>query len=126
MKTKIIKKTNLGFGFSEIFTALILATLLYGSYLYVPLVYKSQELQTIVKDYTFKTGSATPEMLKAAVMEDAKSKLNIDLNFDDVIVTMENDRTVIQATWRPVILIPLIEYRIHKTFTVSYERKQLK
>lgn len=119
-----IKKSNSGISVTDIIFGLVLVAAIYGSYLYIPLVYKSQELEMIAKDYTFKSGGASNEMLKQAVLEDAKRKADITLNEDDVLIIRDGDRTKIQVTWRPVIELPF-GFKIPRTFTVEYERKQL-
>jgi hypothetical protein len=124
MKTSFIKK-NLGISITDALFGIVIFSAIYGSYLYIPLVYKSQELQDICKDYTFKAGGATPEVLRNAVIEDAKRRLEITLNPDDVIVTRENDRVKIKATWHAAVIVPVIDYPIPRDFTVEYERKQL-
>ncbi len=124
MKTKFIKKSNSGVSATDIIFGLLIVAAIYGSYLYIPLVYKSQELEAIAKDYTFKAGGASQDQLRQAVIEDAKRKVDVILNVDDVIVTQENDRTKIRIIWRPVLELPF-GFKIPRTFDVSYERKQL-
>ncbi len=124
MKFKIIKNAKSGIAFIDFLFLVVIAVVVYAAYIYVPLVYKSQELETIVKDYTFKTGGAQPEKIQQAIVEDAKSKLGITVLPDDIIVIKNNDRTKIEATWRPVIDLPF-GYKLPRVFTVEYDRKQL-
>jgi hypothetical protein len=124
MKTNFIKNKKVGFTISDfIFTILVLASM-YGLYLYVPLVYKSQELEAIAKDYTFKTGGAKPDYIRAAVIEDAQKKLGIVLNAEDVTVTMDNERTKIEVKWTAIMELPF-GLQIPRTFHLEYDRKQM-
>lgn len=123
MKT-FIRKSKLGLTATDIIFGLVVFGAVYGSYLYVPIVYKTQELETLVKDYTFKTSAATEEMIRAAVVEDAKNKLDIDLNVDDVVVEKISGRTKIKATWNAVIELPF-GYQIVRPVTVDYDRKMM-
>jgi hypothetical protein len=124
MKTQVIKNSRSGGTIIDFLFFLIVAAGIYGAIVYVPYIYKAQELQAIVKDYTFKIGSANPDTIRRAVIEDAKKKLDVELNDDDVIVTLDSDRVKIEATWRPAIKL-VFGFQIPKTFTVEYDRKQL-
>lgn len=125
MKTTFVKrKLTSGWTFFDFVYGLCLAILLYGSYLYVPLIYKQQELQGLVKDYTFRSAGASPVMIRQAVIEDAKRKLGITLNEDDVIVNKDEDRTRIDVIWRAVIQLPF-NYKIQRNMRVEYDRKFL-
>ncbi|MEZ4846285.1 MAG: hypothetical protein R2877_04875 [Bdellovibrionota bacterium] len=72
MNSKIIKKARSGGTFIDILFFLAIAIGIYVAVVYVPYIYKSQELQAIIKDYTFRTGGAGPDKIRAAVIEDAK------------------------------------------------------
>lgn len=124
MKTTFVKKRNTGLTFFEFMYGLCLAVLIYAVYLYIPIMYKQQELQGLVKDYTFRSSGVSTEMIRKAVIEDAKSKLEIDLNIDDVLVTKDNDRTKIDVIWRAVIQLPL-DYKIDHDIHVEFDRKLL-
>jgi hypothetical protein len=124
MKTKLIKNSKVGFTFIDYLSTLLVIAALYGLYLYVPLIYKSQELEAIAKDYTFKSGAAKEEYIQAAVIEDALTKLDITLNAEDVIVTKNDRRTKIEINWTAIIELPF-GFQIPRTFHVSYDRKQL-
>lgn len=122
MKSKFIKKSNSGFTIIDYITFILIAAAIYGAYLYVPLVYKAQELEAIVKDYTFKSGAASEDKLREAVMEDAKKKLDITLNLEDVTVVKADGRTTIQAIWNAPIELPF-GYVYYRQFKVEYDRK---
>ena len=93
-------------------------------FLYVPLLYKSTELEAIVKDYTFRSGRASNDDIKTAIVEDARRKLEITILPDDVIVVRDDVRITIYATWHAVIELPF-GYTIPRDFKVEYDRKQI-
>jgi len=124
MKTKFIKNRKFGITITDIIFFLAIAGAIYAGYLYFPLVYKTQELEAIAKDYTFKSGGAKPDSIRAAVIEDASKQLEIDLNIDDVTVTKDDRRVRIEIIWRPIIQLPF-GFQIPRVFVVEYERKQL-
>lgn len=122
MKTSFIKKSNSGLTVTDYLFFIVIIGVVYGCYLYVPLVYRSQELEAILKDYTFKSGAASEDKLRDAVIEDAKSKLDITLNAEEVIVEKAENRTKIQATWHAPIELPF-GYIYYREFKVEYSRK---
>jgi hypothetical protein len=121
MINRFIKNSQRG-AITEIISVIILLVGGYGLFLYVPLVYKSQQLEDLAKEYTYKTNSASVEMIKEAIIADASDKVGAKLLPDDVIVSRENDRAKIKIIWRPIIRLPF-GYTIPRVFTVEYDRK---
>jgi hypothetical protein len=123
MKSRFIKRSS-GLSIIDTLFTIVIICLVYLSWEYVPLVYKSKELESIAKDYTFKSAAAREDIIRQAVVEDARRKIGVELNMDDVVVTKDGGRTKIQINWHTAIDLPF-DYQIPRTFIVEYERKQL-
>ncbi|MCC7460354.1 MAG: hypothetical protein IT286_03530 [Proteobacteria bacterium] len=119
-----VKKSKSAFTFTDFVFILLVVSGVYAGVVYFPYIYKRQELEALVKDYTFRTGRATPDRIRDAVVEDAKKKLDITLHPDDVFVTLDDERSSVKAIWRPVIKI-VGGYEFNRVFVVEYNRKQL-
>ncbi len=124
MKIMFIKNSKLGISITDVLFFLLIVGGAYGAYLYIPIVYKTQELEALAKDYTFRTGGSKPDQIRAAVIEDAGKKLDVILNTDDVTVIRDENRVKIEITWNAKIQLPM-GYHIPRKIHVSYDRKQL-
>ncbi|MFH1018731.1 MAG: hypothetical protein V1798_11215 [Pseudomonadota bacterium] len=109
--------------FTGLVLFLLLASALYASYKYVPLMWKKMQLESVVKEESY-ARRKTPEEVAKAIVTAAQTQLGIELKEEDVEVQQEPGRTRINVTWRPAIPLLFgqsISYAFHvKVETVSY------
>ena len=99
---------------------LVLAVAVYGSYKYVPVFMKRNDLESLVKEESFAAKRKTADELRFAIQTSAKQSLGVELNSDDIIVELEKDRALIDVFWRVDVAFPF-DHVVHHKFKIHRE-----
>jgi|GEM_PF-6724866 len=97
-----------GSGLGNFLTLLVVGMLCLGAYLYYPIAIKSMYLKELMGEVTLQSGGANKDEVAERMVLDAERKHDIILFHEDIDFERREKFLRLYVTWRPLILIPLI------------------
>ncbi|HLG19027.1 MAG TPA: hypothetical protein VI895_04320 [Bdellovibrionota bacterium] len=94
------------FNLVNIFIYLLIGAGFYLSFQYVPVFWKKQQLQELIKEESYAAKRKTPEQTIESIVNSAQRQLAVALDPEDLKVEKFSDRVRISVLWRVTIEHP--------------------
>lgn len=106
----------------DFLTAAATILLIIASFLYFPIALDQMRLDELMGELTLQKKGIKEEALITALVEEAERKYNIILFEEDVFIDRYGNVMELTVIWRPLIVVPILDYEIELRKEMVRER----